>query len=375
MGRTGRWTAGIVAVVAVLAVNAYLVGTLGTPPRPAATAAPAPGVPLLREVHLAGQHLSVLVTPQRPGANLVLVGGESGESGGVRVGAAPDTLTAAAARPGAAGQWAAVDLPPGPGAVWLEFGGERVPVAVDTGHGEPAAPGVAGPDGPECATAALGAALAGHAATFATCPADSLTAADRTSLRALVAFLAGRGIRALTLDADSSTRSAAAAAVVRDAAARSRVAVTTEAGRDNALVVVSGWATASTTLAAVAEHQRATVTFSAGTYLAPWLLSTPVLATTAGAVLPLRFDPRDEEPVRYQLAVATRFHGQYPTASGYQAWLSGGSSGAEPAGTRLYAAARVTFMPDELAAGHHHGQANSWLSGGTIVPVTGPLAT
>jgi hypothetical protein len=364
MSRTRRWTTGTVAVVAVLALNAYLVGALGPPQPPVAAG---PGVPLLHEVHLAGQHLPVLVTPQRPGVNLVLVGGESG---GVRVGADQDRLVTVAARPGAAGQWATVTLPPGAGAVWLESGGELVSVAVDTGHGAPSAPGVTGPDGPECATAALGAALAGHAGTVAACPADSLTAADRTSLRSLVAFLAGRGIRALTLAEDSSPRSTAAAGVVRDAAARSRVAVTTEAGRDNALVVVSGWATASTTLTAVAERQRGTVTFSAGTYLAPWLLSTPVLATTAGAVLPLRFDPRDDEPVRYQLAVA-RFHGQYPTASGYQAWRSG----PEPVGTRLYAAARVTFMPDEFAAGHHHGQANSWLSSGTIVPVTGPLTT
>jgi hypothetical protein len=43
-----------------------------------------------------------------------------------------------------------------------ELGGQRVSVDVDAGHDEPAAPGITGTDGPECATAALGAAPAGH---------------------------------------------------------------------------------------------------------------------------------------------------------------------------------------------------------------------
>lgn len=347
----GRLTASAVAVVAGMALTVALVARSE---QPAATARP--GVPLLSEVHLAGQHFPVLITPNRPGTNLVLVGGEAD---GVRVGRAPDTAGLPAVdRPGALGKWATVDLPPGPGTVWLELAGERASLAVDPLSSTVDA---TGPDGPECAAAALGAAIADPPRPLLACPADSLTPDDAASLRALVDFLASRGISTLTLATDNSPRSAAAGAAVREAAARRRLTVTTEPGRDNALIVVSGWATASTT------RRLDTVVFSAGTYLAPWLLTAPILATTPGAVLPLRFNPRDDQPVRYQTILSTRFHGQPPTATGYQTWLP--TPPTEP--TRLYAASRVAIMPTELTHGHHQA---AWLPGGTIVPVSGPLA-
>jgi hypothetical protein len=88
-------------------------------------------------------------------------------------------------------------------------------------------------------------------------------------------------------------------------------------------------------------------------------------------VIPLRFDPRDEQPVRYQLTLATRFPEQQPTASGYLAWLAA-TGAAEPVGTRLYAVSRVSVMPRELTM-HHPGHDGGWVPGGTVVPVSGVL--
>src|SRR5205823_6595811 len=66
-GALRRMTPGV--VVAVIAA-----ATLVAVPAPGVL--PVPGVPLLGDVALAGTSLPVLVVPQRPGWNLVHVGGE-----------------------------------------------------------------------------------------------------------------------------------------------------------------------------------------------------------------------------------------------------------------------------------------------------------
>lgn len=241
------------------------------------------------------------------------------------------------------------------------------PLAGHAGHGEPDPPELSGPDGPECASAAVAVSLTDRNHERTSCPADALVPADAASLRALVGFLAGRGIRSITVEADSSARSTSAAEVVTETAQGKGIAT----GGGSALVVVSGWAAADTALATVAERQRTGVSYPDGTYLAPWLLTAPVVDSTAGAVIPLRFDPRDEQPVRYQLALANRFHDQQPTSSGYLAWLAATGTG-EPLSTRLYAVSRVSFMPQDLAV-HQHGHAGGWVPGGTVVPVSGVI--
>jgi hypothetical protein len=321
----------------------------------------ATGVPVVREVHLAGHHVPVLITPGRPGANLVLV---DGPTGGVSVGSVE-----AQPRAGASGLWAVVELPAGASTVWIEFDGRRASVDVDTGPGEPGPAGASGVDGPECASAALAAALAQPGRVLTSCPADSLSGPDEASLRSLVEFLAGRGVRSIAVEADGSARSGSAAAVVREAAEASGVPV----GAGGALVVVSGWAAADGMLAAVAKRQASQVSYPDGTYLAPWLLNAPVVDATAGAVIALRFDPRDDDAVRYQLALAGPFHDQRPTSSGYQAWRTA-NGGGEPPRTRLYAVSRVSVMPRELGM-HQHGHDGGWFPGGTVVPVSGTLGS
>jgi hypothetical protein len=331
------------------------------------TSSPESGV-LLWEAHLSGAHVPVLLTPQRPGRNLVLVGGAAD---GVRVGTELARMAPVRERAGADGKWAIVDLPPGLSTLWIEHGGDRLSVPVDTGHGEPATPAVVGADGPECASAALGAVLRGGSHTLAACPADSLSFADETSLRGLVDFLAARGVRTITVAADGSARSAAAVHAVHDAASRNRLSISVDAGPEGALVVVSGWEAASTTLGAVAVRQRAGVAYGAGTYLAPWLLSASVIRPIGGAIIPLRFNPRDEQPVSYKLALASRFHGLSPTASGYRGWLST-QADTEVDTTQLYAASFVSFLPRALGSHEHHSHGD-WLPGGTVVAVGGPV--
>jgi hypothetical protein len=331
-------------------------------------ASPMPGAPLLSEVHLAGEHLPVLLTPQRPGRNLVLVGGAAD---GVRVGVDPENLKPVEERAGADGMWATVDLPPAASTLWIGRGDDLLSIPVDTGHGKAAAPEVTGADGPECASTALGATLAGHEHSLTSCPADSLPHADEASLRGLVDFLAVRGVRAITVAGDGSDRSSAAVAVVHEAAARNRMPVVTDSGSDGALVVVAGWEAASTTLSAAAYRQRTDIIHGAGIYLAPWLLSAAVIRPVGGTVIPLRFDPRDEQPVNYKLALATRFHGLNPTASGYQGWLS--ATGSPEAGpTRMYSASLVSFLPKDLGT-HNHDHNGDWLPGGTVVGISGTI--
>jgi hypothetical protein len=217
----------------------------------------------------------------------------------------------------------------------------------------------------------LGAVLRGGSHTLAACPADSLSSADETSLRGLVDFLAARGVRTITVAADGSARSAAAVHAVHDAASRNRLSISVDAGPEGALVVVSGWEAASTTLGAVAVRQRAGVAYGAGTYLAPWLLSASVIRPIGGAIIPLRFNPRDEQPVSYKLALASRFHGLNPTASGYRGWLSA-QADTEVDTTQLYAASFVSFLPKVLGSHEHHNHGD-WLPGGTVVAVGGPV--
>jgi len=346
-----------VLIVAVVAAAGFGVADTLAPQRDHVTA----GVPLLTAAHTPTGHVPVLVTPGRPGANLVYVGG----SDAVPVGTDAGHALMATEQPGAVGRWAVVDLPPGASGLWVA----GASFDINTGHGSPAPPAFTGPDGPECASAALGAVLAGSKRALTGCPADALSPADAETLRALVKQLAGRGVPEVRVAADDSARSVAAVSVLRDAAREANLTITATPTRDGALIVVSGWAAATSTMHEVATRQRTEVLYSTGTYLAPWLLSAPVLRSTNGTVLALRFDPRDESAVRYQLAVEAAFHGSAPTASGYQAWLAA-QNFPEPRETRLYAASAVAFLPQEFA---HHTHEAGWLPGGTIVPVTGPL--
>ncbi len=356
----GAFRFATVGLVGALAAGAALAAV------PLPDPLPTTGVPLLRDVALGDSATPVLVSPHRPGRNLVQVGSFEG----VSVGTDPARLTAVETVAGASGGWATVDLPAGPGTLFVRRGGETAEVRLDTGD-RPAPAAATGTDGPECASFALGAILAERAAPVTSCPADALDPRDEESLRGLLDFLAGRGLGSVALLSDGSPRAKLAEELV---ATTGVPVVGVETGGADALIVLSGWAPATTELAKIGERQRTEAIFGHGVYLAPWLLNTPVLTAVSSVLLPLRFNPHAQLPATYASAVGTRFPGESPSAAGYRGWLAAQPDNAARLGDSaplLYTASLVGFLPTEY---QHHQPEGGWLPNGTVVPVSGPLS-
>ncbi|HVW41464.1 MAG TPA: hypothetical protein VHC18_08955 [Amycolatopsis sp.] len=328
------------AGVAVVVVAFLAWTTVVALPRPAEP--PTPGVPLLTTVSLSGQQIPVLVSPQRPGRNLVHV-----PVAGVTVGG-----VLATGRPGAQGYWADVDLPSGRGELTISGGGQETGVEVDAG--QDAGPVV----DPECASAALGGAIAGRKDPLTTCPSQTLSEEDAGALRKMLAFLGARHVPAVTLVADDSPRGAAAAGVVRESGIR----VSDRPVPDGALVVVSGWESAYQTLRAAVPG------YTYGVYLAPWLLNGPIVNSVPSSTIPLRFDPREQLAVSYAVALGDEFGGEAPSVGGFRAWLGAGQQ-AGAGKVQLFSSAQVSVMPMD----HDHGGGGQWVPGATVVPVSFPL--
>ncbi|MFI5609976.1 hypothetical protein [Amycolatopsis sp. NPDC051903] len=357
----------------------YRVGALGVGPAflawsalavlPAPPPLPVPGVPLLAD---AGG-FPVLVSPQRPGHNLVHFPASAGTGLAVATGAGP--VAQAVTRPGAEGTWADVVLPPGRSELRIQRGDATSALEVDAGT-EPG-PGVAD-DSPECATAALGGLVAGHRDVLTSCPADALSPEDSGALAKLVDFLATRKPAAITLVADSSPRGTAAAALVRDRAASHGLRVQAGPGPDTALLVVAGWTRGYAALKGVKEAQQTRPTHQYGLYLAPWLLNAPLVNAVAGSSLPLRFDPREPTALAYAVAVGDAFGGESPTVGGFARWL-GPSRGDVDGGVQIYASAQVNAMPTDPREPHAPGMvmnrdyAGQWVPDGTVVPISAVL--
>ncbi|MDH2428346.1 hypothetical protein [Sphaerisporangium sp. TRM90804] len=353
--RSTVWVAAAALAAAVLVAPVAAAARLPAPPEP--------GVPLLGTVALAGERVPVLVVPNRPGYNLVRVGAEQASAG-------PDEgrLVAAGKPAGGVEAWIGVDLPAGESRLRVAAGGATGTLDVDTGRaGGTQPPALRGDDGPECASAALGALVAGAAEPLASCPSDRLSAADAAALRSMVRFLAGRGERTVALAADASPRGRAAADEVRAAAARARISVTEPGTGRHPLVVVSGWARAGELVEAVGSEELV----AQGTYLAPWLLSAPLLSPSAGQLIPLRYAPNDPAPMEYLAALAARFPGEPPTSAGYEAWRAARGADARAA-ARLFASA-VFYKPGSGGPQRHHHQPAAWLPNGMVLPVAGPL--
>ncbi|MFD6555524.1 hypothetical protein [Streptomyces sp. NPDC058398] len=349
----------VLASFAVIVITSVLVGMTVSHDagRPEAGA---PGVPLLRTAEAGAQRVPVLVVPNRPGFNLVGVAADNASAG-----TDPARLTAGRRYGGSERTWVGVTLKSGDQRLYLSVNGAPASLDVDTGH-EPSAASATlrGTDGPECASAALGALLAGSARPWSSCPADRLGTADAGLLRSTVRFLAARGERTVALRADASPRDRAAAAVVREAAARERLTVVAPGeGGAPPLIVVTGWALAGAQVKDVGTGRVK----AEGTYLAPWLLSPPVLGPSAGQIIPLRYDPRGPAAERYLSALSRRFPGEVPSAAGYEAWQR--QLGGDFAPALMYAAAEV-YIPGMPA--HEHRGAD-WLTSGMITAVSGPL--
>lgn len=336
-----------------------------------------PGVPSVQRLRHDDVTFTVTVAPARPGANLVRVDSTHEHRGGppVLVGTDEDDLVRARPRPGTDGLWAVVDLPAGSGTVLVTHGPQhRLPFAVETGTAPAETATWTGGDGPECLAAATAAVLAGGDAP-AGCPADGLGAADAASLRAVVSTLAGRGVEEIAVDHDESARSVAAYDLVRGLAADSGVRLVRPAdppGSRHALLVLGGWESSATHLAQASGrplHQQPVR--SDGTWLAPWLLTPGVVDSTAGAMLALDFDIRDERAQQFSRVLRRYFPGQLPTGPAYAAWRAALNGERSP--LTLYAASRAAYMP--ATGGHdHHETTVAWFPGGTVTPVGAPGA-
>ncbi|KQW53519.1 hypothetical protein ASC77_04365 [Nocardioides sp. Root1257] len=332
-----------------------------------------PGVPSVQRLRHDDVTFTVTVAPARPGPNLVRVDSthQHGRTGPpVLVGTGEDDLVRARPRPGTDGLWAVVDLPEGSGTVLVTHGPtHRLPFIVETGTDPVDTADWVGADGPECVAVATAAVLAAGPAPTG-CPAAGLTARDADSLRGVVSTLVDRGVEEIAVEHDESARSIAAYDLVRGLAGESGVPVVRPddaPGDRNALVVLGGWETAAHDLTAVSSRPlRQQPIRSDGTWLAPWLLSPGVVDSTAGAMLALDFDIRDQGAQEFSQTLGTYFPGQLPTGPAYLAWRSVRGDAPRPLG--LYAASRAAYMP--ASSGHAgHETVVSWFPGGTVTPV------
>jgi hypothetical protein len=292
---------------------------------------PVPGVATAGLVETGAGAVEVTIVPNLPGWNLVHVA-----ANGAKVGVTRSALAPAEPRPGTSGGWAAVRLPAGRAEVMVGYRGAVGSLVTDTGpRGGAVAPaGLPGPDGPECASALLGAAVAGLP-TPTRCPTDTLDPADADALRMTVGYLADQGRREVTVVADRTPRGLAAADVIRTAAAEAGLMVRpsppadaatfsaaaggsamvtgpeTEAG---AMVVVAGWANTATALrsapAATAVH------------LAPWLATGSLPLIVPDTHLTRRFAPDHALTTHYVAALRDDYPGVSPSPAGLRAWLS-----------------------------------------------------
>jgi hypothetical protein len=379
---------GSAAAVVVLAVAlAATVATVAAPP-----AAPVPGQPLLRPLALGGHRVAVLVTPMRPGLNLVHLGDPSGagNSSGAGMGQmamgqvtspAPTTFTISAGgtpvsvtpRAGAPGRWAVLNIPSGTRALTItgtdDTGGTvsgTVPVDVGSAPGDRArAQVLAGPDGPECASATLGALTAG-ATPAPGCPSQQLTAGDAAILSNTVAFVARHRITSLGLIADGSARSVAAASLVRAQAARWHLGIVPNPSPRDTVIIVSGWAAAPAEVRGLIAHINSGAT--GGVVLAPWLAIAPVLSQASSETVALRFNPQQQLVREYTTTLSAVFPGETPSPAGFLAWAAH-TNPAALGPVHFYAAAQVNVPMGPMDDMSASGEPDDWYPGGSVVPI------
>lgn len=398
----GRSRAGELNRLAVggLVVSFAAASVLAVLPLPAA--APHPGQPLLRPLALGFRHLAVLVTPMRPGPNLVHIGDANDASGlptahhaavapvltgTVTVGVGDDARQIpVTARDGASGGWAVVDIPPRSDSLTVTADG--VPGSVPIAVGSAPASGadaltqqtLVGPDGPECVSAALGALAAGAGlpgrppvpgASGARCPSEALIGDDAATLTDFVQFLRNTGVTGLTLVSDGSPRSKAAEAVVRAEAGRRGLPISATPAPTDGLMVLTGWTPAADTVRRANAKGPGAPPAAQGIFLAPWLLTPPVMTLSESSVLGLQFNPQDINALGYASTLVGVFPQETPSASGYRAWTQQLGIPVEKRAS-FYSGAPISVPmgPDNQ---EHGSNPAAWFPSGAIIQVSPPM--
>ncbi len=231
---------------------------------------PAPGVAVATEVDAGSRPVGVVVVPNRPGLNLVHV-----QATDAAIGLTRNALAPTAPMAGTTGGWATIRLPAGRSTIYVQRDGTTAEFETATAGASDPLPGLAGPDGPECASALLGEALAHVATELERCPAEFLDPRDAQELLNLAQ-------PRMTVITDDSQRAKAAVQELR----RAGVEIAPE-GSGAPILVLTGWAGAEK----IAEPDA---------ILAPWL----------------------EKPTdaRYLHTLGTNYPGEQPSAAGHRAW-------------------------------------------------------
>ena len=369
---------------------------------PLPPAGPHPGQPLLRPLALGFRHLAVLVTPMRPGPNLVHIGDADDASGlptGHHAPVAPvlrGTVTVnvgddarqvpVTARDGASGGWAVIDIPADTESLTVTADGVpgSVPIAVGSAPTQGAdahmQQTLIGADGPECVSAALGALAAGAGvdgrppvpgSSGTDCPSEELTSADAATLADFVVFLKGTGVTGLTVVADDSPRSKAADALVRTEAARRGLPVSATPAPNDGLMVLTGWTPAADTVRRANAKGPDAPPSAQGIFLAPWLLTPPVMTLSESSVLGLQFNPQDIQALGYSSTLVGVFPKETPSAAGYRAWTQQLGIPVDPRAS-FYSGAPIS-VPMGPENQEHSSNPAAWFPSGAIIQVSPPV--
>lgn len=374
-GNPGPRRGGVLARVefGVLALALLAGAVITSLPTPGPT--PTAGAPFVRALEIDDALTGLVITPQQPGKNLVHV--------------MTDRFTdlvidgrkyRTEARPGSQGLWAEVELPAGRSLLEIRQGRQVAGQIVNTGDG-PLQVGTTGPDGAECAAAALGAYLGGSRLPMGPCPSQSLSAEDAAALGGLIANLKTRDVKVVRLISDATPRGVAAVKVVKQATKANGISLLTygDAGKADATLSVAGWEVSQAALADLREKSPPLY----GTYLAPWLVQAGIVRTAGGSPLSaLPFDPGGALAQGYIVALRKVGPNESASSAGFAAYLAARGEGLPPRDVFLYAAtAGFDIMPigGELnsaanTSGHGHGGVDvTWFAGGALTPVSGKL--
>lgn len=434
--RFGALARPLVAEAGVFAVVLVLASTLPGLISPAA--ATDPGTGMLRRLRLGDRTLTVSVSPQRPGDNVVAVMGPTAEGAFVRVGDRDVAL--GPARNGA--RSAVVSLPWGRSTLRVSDGGEDTSVAVDT---RPARRGgvtvtdalpLDGPYRAECASRHLGRLVALAQADaegseryrlhtslwrvgdppapvdLAACgyvlpsspPGTAVEPSPARAGGAFVRFLVGHGVDRVLLVAGSSRRGRELADGAAAVAGQAGVTVETLQSLDavdqsltgrapseapDAVVVATDWDDAQPALDRLADSA---VSFSRGIYLAPWLFDPALLKPDLGpqavqVSVGLSLSPASAPALAYLAALRRFAPGAEPTGTGMAGYVEallavdqapdGLTASVALAASRMeiFTPIRVGVLPSSVSAGHAGAAGPRWLAGATLAEIGSvPLA-